>query len=133
MLSFREVILMRIRPFYVSVRELANVTPAHISWPALALQELLEIALFWFYVRSLASPTSKENESMKRLLMSIALTSALSMTTLAGEIPSGGAPEPQPQTAGPSLLGDIPSGDNSGSLSDAAISAILSALGLASI
>ena len=70
---------------------------------------------------------------MKRFLMAMAIACALSITTLAGDIPSGGLPQPQsPQTSSPTLLGEIPSGDRSDSVSDAALSAILSALGLAS-
>ena len=70
---------------------------------------------------------------MKRLLMATAITCALSITTPAGEIPSGGAPQPPPpQNGSTTTLGDIPSGGVQ-SLSDAAISALLTALGLASI
>jgi len=70
---------------------------------------------------------------MKRFLVATAIACALSVTTLAGEIPSGGAPQPQPQATSPTLLGDIPSGGKAQSLSSAAISALLSALGLAAI
>jgi len=70
---------------------------------------------------------------MKRFLMAMAIACALCITTLAGEIPSGGLPQPQSQpTTSPTLLGDIPSVGKADSLSGAAISAILTALGLAS-
>jgi hypothetical protein len=69
---------------------------------------------------------------MKRFLMATVVACALATTTLAGDIPSGDAPKPQSQqTTSPTLLGDIPSGG--GSISDAAVSALLTALGLASI
>jgi len=71
---------------------------------------------------------------MKRFLMATAVACALCMTVLAGEIPSGGAPQPQsPQTTSASPLGDIPSGGSARSISGAAISALLNALGLASV
>jgi hypothetical protein len=55
-------------------------------------------------------------------------------SALAGDIPSVGAPQPQSQqTTSPTLLGEIPTSDKAQSLSDAALSAILTALGLASI
>jgi hypothetical protein len=70
---------------------------------------------------------------MKRLLMATAIACVFSMSTLAGDIPSGGAPQPQPQpTASSTILGDIPSDGVAQSISDAALSAILTALGLAS-
>ncbi|MEP6741457.1 MAG: hypothetical protein ABJB61_03085, partial [bacterium] len=63
-----------------------------------------------------------------------AIACAISATTLAGDIPSGGAPQPPPQqTTSPTVLGDIPSGGEAQSISDAAISAFLTALGLAGI
>lgn len=71
---------------------------------------------------------------MKRLLMAAAIACAISVTTLAGDIPSDGAPRPQSQgTTTPTLLGDIPSDGRAESLSNAALSALLTALGLASI
>jgi hypothetical protein len=71
---------------------------------------------------------------MKRFLMAIAIACAISATTLAGDIPSGGAPQPQSQqTTSPTLLGEIPTSDKAQSLSDAALSVILTALSLASI
>ena len=71
---------------------------------------------------------------MKRLLMATAIACALSITTLAGDIPSVGAPQPQSQQAtSPTLLGEIPSDGGARSISEAAVSALLTALGLASI
>ena len=71
---------------------------------------------------------------MKRLLIATAIACAFSITTFAGDIPSVGAPSPQPQQNGSTtLLGEIPSGGNPESLSDAALAAFLTALGLASI
>jgi hypothetical protein len=70
---------------------------------------------------------------MKRFLMATAIACAISATTLAGDIPSDGAPKPQSQqTTSLTPLGDIPSGDMVESMSDAALSALLAALGLAS-
>jgi hypothetical protein len=66
--------------------------------------------------------------------MASAFACVLSVSTLAGEIPSDGKTQPQPQpTASSTVLGDIPSGDSARSISGAAISALLTALGLASI
>lgn len=71
---------------------------------------------------------------MKQFLMAIALLTALCARGIAGDIPTDGSPQPQPQQAtSPTLLGDIPSGGGAQSLSDAAITALLTALGLASI
>ena len=71
---------------------------------------------------------------MKRLLMSVAIACAFSVTSMAGEIPSGGAPTPPPpQTSSEAFLGDIPSVGEAATISDAALSALMTALGLASI
>jgi hypothetical protein len=69
---------------------------------------------------------------MKRFSVALALTILVSVSAFAGEIPTMGAPQPQSQqTTSPTLLGEIPSGG--GSISDAAVSALLTALGLASV
>ena len=75
---------------------------------------------------------------MKRFLTSLLLTGVFCVSTLAGEIPS--VPGPQPSSAQSSVTsaGEIPSGgmpyaEDTQSLSDAAISALLTALSLASI
>ena len=69
---------------------------------------------------------------MKRFLTSVVLTGVFCVSTLAGEIPSVPGPQPStPQSSVP-LAGDIPSDGSARSVSDAALSAILTALGLAS-
>lgn len=71
---------------------------------------------------------------MKRLLMASAITCAISINALAGDIPSVGAPQPPPsQTSSEASLGDIPSGGEAITISDAALTALMTALGLASI
>ena len=71
---------------------------------------------------------------MKRYFMAVAIAGALSISTFAGEIPTDGAPKAQSQqTIRVTLLGEIPSDGSAESLSDAALTAILTALGLASI
>jgi len=71
---------------------------------------------------------------MRRFLAALALTVVVSVPAFAGEIPTMGAPQPPPpQTASNTILGDIPSDGGVLSVSDAAISALLTALGLASI
>ncbi len=72
---------------------------------------------------------------MKRFLMIIALTSVLSVQGLAGEIPTGGAPVPSPpagiaQTTSETSPGQIPTGGYAEQMSDAALSALLTVLGL---
>ncbi|MBC8028529.1 MAG: hypothetical protein H7Z16_00290 [Pyrinomonadaceae bacterium] len=71
---------------------------------------------------------------MKRFLMAIALACALSSSTLAGDIPSVGAPSPPPpatnQITSAPLPGDIPSDGFAAQVSDAARSAFLTVLGL---
>ncbi len=70
---------------------------------------------------------------MKRFSAALALMVLVSVSAFAGEIPTMGAPEPQPQqTTSPTLLGEIPSVPKAESLSAAAISALLTALGLVS-
>jgi hypothetical protein len=68
---------------------------------------------------------------MKRFLMMIALTCALSASAFAGDIPSVGAPAPPPvgmtQTH-PTVAGEIPSGGKAGRFSGEALSALLSVL-----
>jgi len=71
---------------------------------------------------------------MKRFLTVLTFSFFCWSVALAGEIPSVGAPQPQsPQTTSASPLGDIPSGGSARSISGAAISALLNALGLASV
>ena len=69
---------------------------------------------------------------MKRFLMANAIACAISVTALGGDIPSDGAPKSQSQgTTSPTVL--IPSGGDAITTSDAVLTAILTALGLASI
>ena len=71
---------------------------------------------------------------MKRFLAALALTLVVSVSAFPGEIPTMGAPQPQPQQAASTdIFGDIPSDGGVQLLSDAALSALLTALGLASI
>ena len=71
---------------------------------------------------------------MKRLLIATALLAVLCAQGIAGDIPTDGAPKPQSkQATSPTLLGEIPSDGKALSPSGAALSAILTALGLASI
>ena len=66
--------------------------------------------------------------------MAVALAGGLSISTFAGEIPTDGAPKPQSQpTTSTTLLGEIPSDGEAITISDAALSALMTALGLASI
>jgi hypothetical protein len=72
---------------------------------------------------------------MKRLLMTIALTCVLSSSALAGEIPSGGVPDPPPpagitQTTSETSPGEIPTVGYADQMSDAALSGLLAVLGL---
>jgi hypothetical protein len=75
---------------------------------------------------------------MKRMLMIIALTSLLCIQGSAGQIPTGGEPDPSPspitETSEPTSPGQIPTGGitTPGEIpcGDAVLSAILSVLGL---
>jgi hypothetical protein len=72
---------------------------------------------------------------MKRLLMTLALTFVLSASALAGEIPCGTpspAPEGTTQTTNVTAPGEIPCGFAE-RISEAALSALLTALGLAAV
>lgn len=78
---------------------------------------------------------------MKRLLTIFALTCALSVSVLAGQIPTVGTPQPPPpvttNTTSPgdilSVPGEIPSGDSAEQISDAALSVLLTLFGLLSV
>jgi hypothetical protein len=69
---------------------------------------------------------------MKQLLASVVLTGVFCISTLAGEIPSVPGPQPSESQSSVTLSGDIPSGGQPQSITDAALSALLTALGLAS-
>lgn len=71
---------------------------------------------------------------MKRFLTIMTLSLLCASVAFAGEIPSVGAPTPPPpQTSSTASLGEIPSGGEAITISDAALSALMTALGLASI
>jgi hypothetical protein len=71
---------------------------------------------------------------MKRFVITVALTVALSSFAFAGEIPSDGSPAPAPngsgQTATTTSPGDIPSDGAAVQISDAALSVLLSVFAL---
>ncbi|MEK6282516.1 MAG: hypothetical protein AABN95_19315 [Acidobacteriota bacterium] len=78
---------------------------------------------------------------MKRFLAAIALACALSVSALAGDVPTSGFTSPEPagptQTTGatspgeiPSVPGDVPTSGFQQQVSDGALSALLSVLGL---
>jgi hypothetical protein len=72
---------------------------------------------------------------MKRLLMAVALVCFIACTTLAGDVPTVGLPQPLPNTTSSAPKGDlsnsgeIPSGGSANNLSADALSALLSVLG----
>ncbi|HBB86014.1 MAG TPA: hypothetical protein DC047_00180 [Blastocatellia bacterium] len=71
---------------------------------------------------------------MKRFSVALALMVLVSVSASAGEIPTMGAPQPPPQQTTTTMNpGEIPSVPAAEQLSDAALSAILTALGLALI
>jgi hypothetical protein len=86
---------------------------ADISRPSRALQQIPDVALFFFDVRNLASSNFKGDNKMKRFLIAIALACALSVSVFAGEIPSDGFVSPPPprtsQTASATSLREVPS------------------------
>jgi hypothetical protein len=70
---------------------------------------------------------------MKRFSVALALMVLVSVSAFAGEIPTMGAPQPPPQQATTTMNpGEIPTSDGPQALSDAALSALLTALGLVS-
>ena len=67
---------------------------------------------------------------MKRFLMSMALTCVLSVTALAGLIPSDGVTAPPPdETTAPTAPGEIPSVGFTQEMSEAALTLVQLALG----
>jgi hypothetical protein len=78
---------------------------------------------------------------MKRFVLTVALVCAVSSSTLAGEVPTGGiAPPPPPQaqtssttSPGEVMPGEVPTGGFAQQISDAALSALLTALGLLTV
>jgi len=122
---------MRNIPFDVSVRELA-ITRRILVVSTKGLQEFPDVALFFPDVRNLAYSTFEGETSMKRFLITIALTCALSPSALAGDIPSVGAPSPAgtTQTTSATEPGDSHSPGSAEQISSAALSALLTVLGL---
>jgi hypothetical protein len=74
---------------------------------------------------------------MKRFLMTIALACILSSSALAGEIPISGVPSPQPsgtiQTTSATPSGEVPTSGYLEQVSDAALSTLLTVLGLVAV
>lgn len=70
---------------------------------------------------------------MKRFLIVITLGCVLSVSAMAGEIPTSGSPAPPPsaatQTTTSTSPGDIPSVGAAEQITDAALSALLTVLG----
>jgi hypothetical protein len=72
----------------------------------------------------------KGEQTMKRLLMTIALSCALSGTVLAGQIPTVGFTAPPPdETSTPTTPSDIPTVGLSQQMSDAALDLVQLVLG----
>jgi hypothetical protein len=71
---------------------------------------------------------------MKRFMMTIALVCVLSSSALAGEIPTSGVTSPPPgeptETTSATSPGEIPTSGFEQQISDAALSGLLSVLGL---
>lgn len=69
---------------------------------------------------------------MNRFVMTVALACILSVSTLAGEVPTGGAPQPPPtgitQTTTETSPGEVPTGGLAEQISDAALFALLAVL-----
>ncbi|HEY2975167.1 MAG TPA: hypothetical protein VGJ48_21810 [Pyrinomonadaceae bacterium] len=75
---------------------------------------------------------------MKRFLIAVALTSVLSSSALAGDIPCGSpSPPPAPdgttQTTTTSSPGEIPTDGSAEQVSDAGLSALLTVLGFLAV
>jgi hypothetical protein len=74
---------------------------------------------------------------MKHFLFVLLLICVTALPVMAGAIPTDGSPTPPPagtnQTTNLTSLGDIPSGGFLDTMSEAAVSALLTTLGLASI
>ena len=68
---------------------------------------------------------------MKRFLGAMALACVFSVSALAGDLPTGGLSSPAP--TGTTSPGDLPTGGFADQVSDAALSALLSVLGLVAV
>jgi hypothetical protein len=91
--------------------------------------------LYVFDVRNLASQNLKGATSMKRFVITVALVCVLSVSALAGEVPTGGAPQPPAgigRTTSETSQGLIPTVGYMEQMSDAALSSLLVVLGLVS-
>jgi hypothetical protein len=101
------------------------------------LQQIPDVALFFFDVRNLASSIFEGDYNMKRFLTAIALACVLSVSALAGDVPSDGFASPPPhgmaQTTSVALPGDIPSGDSAQPAPGAVLSFIQAVIGLLAI
>ncbi len=86
------------KPFNLSVRNRADGTD--ISLTAQPLQENLSDRSNHFDVEVLASAVNSQNgaQTMKRFLVALTLTCVLSVSAMAGSIPTCGAPDPPPPT-----------------------------------
>jgi hypothetical protein len=72
---------------------------------------------------------------MKRFVMTVALVCALALTAVAGQVPTGGAPEQPPpagitQSTGTTSPGEVPTGGYAEQVSEAALSGFLAVLSL---
>jgi hypothetical protein len=106
-------------------------TARDINGRASHLQELPDVALFFSDVRNLASSkTLKGETSMKRFVMTFALTCVLSCSALAGEVPSVGLTTPPPEETTSTAPGDVPTGGAPVQISRAALSTLLMMLDL---
>jgi hypothetical protein len=101
------------------------------------LQELSGLALFFPDAKNFASPKLKGATSMKRFLMTAVLACTLSVSAFAGEMPTGGIPAPGPegttQTTSSTSPGEVPTGGLAEQISVAALSALLTVLGLVAV
>jgi hypothetical protein len=98
---------MEDKPFNLSVRDRADGTD--ISLTANHLQENWRGRSNHFDVEVLASALTIEMETkaMKRFLVALALTCVLSVSAMAGSIPTCGAPEPGEMQSPPSAVAAI--------------------------
>lgn len=71
---------------------------------------------------------------MKRFLSAMSLTCILAVSAFAGEVPTSGAPSPPPpatnQITSAALPGEVPTSGYVEQISDAALSGLLTVLGL---
>jgi hypothetical protein len=78
----------------------------------------------------LASSKSKGDRTMKRFLIVVALTCALSSTAVAGNIPTGDIAPPPPPPDETTITGDIPSVGFTSPSDMPAVDLLLTVLGL---